>query len=287
MAEVKEKEKETKTKKTTSSSTKKKTTSVKKKSSTTSTKKKVSASTTTAKRGRKKSEEVIPYNDKLSTVVEIPMPYNDKISTVIEEPIPYDDSLSTVIEEKTEKIVSIVQDVAETISSPVKDIINGDFKKKPSSIIYFLVLVLILFMVVVGIYSYFHQEIPFDNEEFTRIGEYGDKVLFDDYYQIYSMEELQSLFPDRTFREIDFEEKDYVILGIEYISCDGNNLKPVSYHFDGDDIVVRIEYEATCDICSPKYVYYLLEIDKDVYFSDVKFDYRAQNELFCDIDIAY
>ena len=43
-------------------------------------------------------EKVMPYQDHLSTVVETPMPYNDRLSTVSEEVMPYQDRLSTIIE---------------------------------------------------------------------------------------------------------------------------------------------------------------------------------------------
>lgn len=77
-------------------------------------------------------EEPIPYDDTVSTIVEEPIPFNDAVSTIIEEPIPYDESVSTIVEEPIpfdDAVSTIVEEPIpynESISTIIEDVIPYD-----------------------------------------------------------------------------------------------------------------------------------------------------------------
>ena len=196
-----------------------------------------------------------------------------------------------VKEEETilDNVVDTVKDVADAATAPVKEIISGNIPKKPSAVIYLLVLLFLIFIGILSVYSYFvhEQEIDIKPVHNTYMGQYEEALMADNYYIITTENELSVIFPDQDSFDVDFDKYQYVVLNVIYDSCRENNLKVAGYQLDGTMMTVRIEYEATCGVCSPYYVYYLLELDKDVVFKDITFDYVAINNPHCRQDVAY
>ena len=220
-------------------------------------------------------EEEVPieeiHEEKIDEVVEtVP----DKI---IEEEV----SVKDFEDEAVEVVENTVQAVADTVNEPVKNMVSGDLHKKPSIIIYLLILFCIAFMVLVGVFAYYQSKIDQKEGSFIYIDEYRTRVLNDDYYIVSSEEELNSIFPKKEIQGTNFDEHNYVILEIPYDPCGESDIKLVGYHKKYNTLDIDIEYEAHCDSCSELYLYYLLELDKNITFNDVKYRAQAINNANC------
>lgn len=286
-----EKEKTTAKKKTT---TKKKTANEKEK---TTIKKKATTvkKTTTKKVTPKKVEEeekIMPYHDELSTVIERPIPYHDELSTVIEKPIPYRDDLSTIVDEKDfieEEITpeELIDEVTEAITTPVKDLMNGEFHKKPSNWIYAICGLLLVFMVVVSIYSYLHPKEVIKSGRFIFLEEKEDNIIYDEYLEVNSRHELLHYFPNANKLGLDFDYYKYIILPVSYNPCSQSELEPVQFSINQTTIHAKFDYTSSCGGCRPSFLYYLLEVEKSLYYEDVEIDYHATNDPSCLPSVAY
>ena len=186
-----------------------------------------------------------------------------------------------------EKVSNVVQEMKDTVTDPVKVIVSGDLRKKPSAIIYLLVICLIIFMVLVSVYSYFHPKDEIIYGDFTYLGTYGERVFFTDYLDVSSREELNDFFPNTTFKSIDLNQNKYIVLAINTDPCSEENVKPVGYKVDGTTIYVTVEYTAHCGVCAPEYTYYLMVLDKSTYYDDVEYVYKATNDPHCNPNVAY
>ncbi len=192
-----------------------------------------------------------------------------------------------VIETPVEKISNTVQEVAETVTAPVKDIINGDIKKKPSFVIFIFIILLIAFMVLVSIFSYYNRDGYTSKGDFTEIGTFEERVFYEDYYSVNNIDELESLFPHKYINNIDFNKYNYVVLSFNIDPCSEKNITPIGYKIDNNTLSVKATYEASCGGCKPEYLYYLLKLDKDTNIKNVEYDYEATNDPHCDPYVAY
>lgn len=197
-----------------------------------------------------------------------------------------------VVEEKKDdtildNVVDTVKDVADAATAPVVEIMHGNIPKKPSAIIYLLVLFFLGLIVILSIYSYFHPLKELKTLNFSYIGLYEEPMIYDDYYRISTEKEFETIFPDQKEMYLDFDQYQYVVLGLTYDSCREKNIKISGYEMQGSTMKVTIEYEASCGLCAPQYVYYLLKLNKDLVFDDLTYDYVALNNPHCRQDIAY
>lgn len=262
-------EKETKTKKTTS--TKKKTSTTKK----TTTKK-----TTTKKATPKKEVKVVEEK-----VIE-PVPEEVKEEPIQEEV--YDGaSVGEKLGEVEEPAEQVLEEAKEAIKEPVKDLVNGDFNKKPSNWIYAIVIVFILLMIGVCLYARFMPKPVTREGSFIWMGNTHERIIDNDYEVLETREELLGFFPDANTRALDFDRYQYILLSVMFDSCSERDLTPVDYAIEKSIIVVKFDYTASCGVCAPDYLYYVLEIEKDAVYEDVEIDYHATNNPHCDPNVAY
>ena len=166
-----------------------------------------------------------------------------------------------IVEEKKDdtildNVVDTVKDVADAATAPVKEIMRGNIPKKPSAIIYLLVLFFLGLIVILSIYSYFHPLKELKTLNFSYIGLYEEPMIQDDYYRIYTEKEFETIFPDQKDMYLDFDQYQFVVLGLTYDSCREKNIKIAGYEMQGSTMNVKIEYEASCGLCAPQYVYY-------------------------------
>lgn len=255
----------------------KKKTTTKKKSSTSKAKTTTSKAKTTTKKETTKKETAKKTTSRKKKVEEVVIPYNDELSTVVEK------------EYKEEEITpeQLIDEVADAITTPVVDLMNGEFHKKPSNWIYAIVGIFIIFMIVVCIYSYFHQTKVVRDDHFTFLADSYEYKFDSSYVEIDNKMELLQYFPTAVTQVVDFSLYRYFILSVPYNPCSENDVVPVGYTLEDDIVHVQFTYTASCGGCAPQYLYYLFEIDRNTYFIDIKFDYEATNDSHCLDDIAY
>lgn len=206
---------------------------------------------------------------------------DEVIETVPDKIIEEEVSVKDFEDEAAEVVENTVQAVADTINEPVKNMVYGDLHKKPSIIIYLLILFCIAFMVLVGVFAYYQSKIDQKEGSFIYIDEYSTRILNDDYYIVSSEEELNSIFSKKEIQGTNFDEHSYVILEIPYDPCGESDINLVGYHKKYNTLYVDIEYKASCDSCSESYLYYLLELDKNISFDGVKYRAEAINDADC------
>ena len=245
-------------------STKKKNTTTKKSSTTRkTTTKKTTRKTTTKKTPIK--EEVIPYSEKVIPYYEKVIPYQEKV-------IPYEEQ-----KEESPQVTVEKEDTTFVEST----------KPKTSFMIYLLVVLCLLLLIAVCIYAYLNPRNVNREGSFIEIGTYQHRIIYDNYKAVYDEDDLQELFPDKDILGTDFSKHDYVVIAINTNPCSESNFHPTGYYIEEDVIHVNIEYEASCGVCAPEYLYYLLELEDGENYNDVIVDYKAINNPNCDPMVAY
>ncbi len=236
--------------------------------------------------------ETTPIEEVEDTHIEEEVPVEEIKEETVDELVetPPADSKVSVKDFEDEAIEAVevtAQAVADTVNEPVREMVSGDLHKKPSIIIYLLVLFCIAFMVLVGIFAYYQGRIDKKQGSFKLIDEYHYRVLNNDYYLVSSEEDLNSIFPKKSIRGTNFDKYNYVVLEIPFDPCAESHVKPVGYERVYNTLNVKVEYKAHCGGCAPSYLYYLLELDKDVQFNNVKYDSKATNNPHCNPNVAY
>ena len=124
--------------------------------------------------------------------------------------------------------------------------------------------------------------------ELKEVEEIEDKFTNNKLYEIYNnYNDLTKDFRNTKIRETDFNNNNYLVIKIDYNPCSDENITPVGYKIDGNNIKINIEYKAVCGLCAPDYLYYAIKIDKDITNPKVKIDYKKTNDPKCDPNVSY
>ena len=102
-----------------------------------------------------------------------------------------------------------------------------------------------------------------------------------------SYEEYNKYFDNDKLTESDFKDNNYVLIEVDYDECSESDVKLEDYNLKDDIIVVNFSYTASCGLCAPQYIYYLVSVDKDSKINDVETKYKATNKPNCPRDVAY
>ena len=145
-----------------------------------------------------------------------------------------------------------------------------------------IIVVLVVFLLVKDKYNKATYQ-----DKFYYAGQYTERIVESDHYIFVSEEELQYMFPEQEFQNIHFDKYHYALVAISYDSCSENNITPVRYSVKDNIITVEVEYEASCGVCAPEYIYYLVEIDQEITDYSVDIQYKAINNPHCDPNVAY
>ena len=116
---------------------------------------------------------------------------------------------------------------------------------------------------------------------------HGDRLIDEDNHIITSYDEYLSLFNSNEVRESDFDKNNYVLVEIVYDECAEKNVEIEKYAIDGNLLTVHISYYATCGVCAPNYLYYLIPIDKSIENIKIEREYSRVNNPHCRDDVAY
>lgn len=120
-----------------------------------------------------------------------------------------------------------------------------------------------------------------------NIGHYKESIIEEENYVFTNYNDYKMKFNGDKLKESDFEKSNYALITIEYNSCADSDINIANYSIDGNKIDVLVEYYASCGVCAPEYLYYVLPVDKKITKVDVDIDFKSLNVLDCDPNIAY
>ena len=101
---------------------------------------------------------------------------------------------------------------------------------------------------------------------------------YNDYYNRFNSNKLT---------ENDFKNNNYVLISISYDPCSASDVTPTDYTINGNNIDIVVQYKARCGGCAPKYLHYLLKVDKNITTANVNIKYKAINNPHCDPNVSY
>jgi len=124
------------------------------------------------------------------------------------------------------------------------------------------------------------------NDDFIYMDYYNDikkssNYVFTNYYDYYNV------FNSNKLTKEDFKNNNYALITINYDSCSESNITPTDYTIKDNKINVTVKYKRSCGVCAPRYIYYLLKIDKNITYADINVDYKAINNPHCDPNVSY
>ena len=111
-------------------------------------------------------------------------------------------------------------------------------------------------------------------------------IEFEDYKLFKNSNELKKYF-DIDENELSLKKYNYLGIAISYDSCSERNIIPNDYYVKNDTLYINFTYEASCGVCAPDYLYYVLALDKELKFENVKVNYKQTNKTNCPTDVAY
>ncbi len=134
-----------------------------------------------------------------------------------------------------------------------------------------------------------------DNEEPTKkdneiiyINLEEDRKLDSEYKLLKSYSEYEELFKNDKVSKDKFKNNDYVLLEMMYDECSEDEVDVKNYSLNEEGLLtVNVEYKASCGVCAPQYMYYLLKVDKGAIVSNVKVNSKAKNNPNCDPNVEY
>ena len=100
---------------------------------------------------------------------------------------------------------------------------------------------------------------------------------YNDYYNRFNSNKLT---------ENDFKNNNYVLISISYDPCSASDVTPTDYTINGNNIDIVVQYKARCGDCAPKYLHYLLKVDKNITTANVNIKYKAINNPHCDPNVS-
>ena len=125
------------------------------------------------------------------------------------------------------------------------------------------------------------------HDDFISLGVYREDILNADSYVFTNYDEFKNKFQTEELNENNFDEYNYVAFKVFYDECSEENITPTDYKINGNNIEVQVSYHAKCGLCAPQYLYYLIEVDKDIHDANVSIEYHAENNPHCNPYVSY
>lgn len=126
-----------------------------------------------------------------------------------------------------------------------------------------------------------------DHDDFLYLGKSRDAVKVEDNYIFTNIEDLINKFENDELTEEDFKYHNYALLKVYYDECSEKDIEPVHYDIKGKTIYVDVNYTASCGLCAPQYIYYLIEVDKNMTEATIEVSYNATNNPHCNPYVTY
>lgn len=144
-----------------------------------------------------------------------------------------------------------------------------------------IVLLIIIFIIILLSNNKYQAKINIKNYYMV------DSENMDDYYYFQNLEELIKKFNLSGISDIDFNKYNYLAVKVTYDECSEKNVIPKNYFIQEDILNINFSYVSSCGVCAFKTTYYILSIDKNIKFKDVKMNYNSTNKIDCPSDVAY
>ena len=163
---------------------------------------------------------------------------------------------------------------------------------KKNNILIALIAFLAVVLVLIIMYLFLYHKSDDDTKIRTDaiyMGLYGydNRLIEKDNYVITNYNDYLELFNTNEIKESDFKNNNYVLLEIVYDECSEKNVDITKYTIEDNLLTVYISYYASCGVCAPNYIYYLIPVDKSVTNVTIKQEFSSVNDPQCRGDIAY
>ena len=126
-----------------------------------------------------------------------------------------------------------------------------------------------------------------EHDDFIFLGTYRETITKEENYIFKSYDDFVSKFQNDEITENDFINHNYALLKVYYDECSEKDIKPINYEIKGKTIYVDVTYTASCGLCAPQYLYYLIEVSKDLNDATIEVEYHANNNPHCDPYVTY
>ena len=154
---------------------------------------------------------------------------------------------------------------------------------------YIYILISLIIAIIIGILIFFggNSSSVISNDDFIYIGLFDESVVDDENYVFKDYNDFYNKFKSDKLTKNDFQNNNYALVTVVYNSCSESEITPTSYIINGNDINVLMKYKASCGVCAPEYMYYLLRVDKNIISANVDIKYEAINKPDCDPNVSY
>ncbi len=148
------------------------------------------------------------------------------------------------------------------------------------------IIIVIIAGILIALYKKSSQTIVANND-FVFLGNFDESVIDEQNYVFTNYNDYYNKFNSNELTENDFKSSNYVVIFISYDPCSESDIKPADYTIKGNNIDITVKYKASCGVCAPEYMYYLLKVDKSITTANVNINYKAINNPHCDPNISY
>lgn len=158
-----------------------------------------------------------------------------------------------------------------------------------------LLIIIPIVLVLVGILVFFiikmqNRDIPIVYEktkDFKFVGIFDYENPDDTTYVFKNYEDYISRFNNDLLTKDDFKNNNYVLIYVYYDECSEKEITPIDYKINGKNIDVTFKYTASCGVCAPRTMYYLLKVDKTIDEVVLNTNYEASNKVHCNQYVTY
>ena len=154
------------------------------------------------------------------------------------------------------------------------------------SIISFLLVLLLILILILSLFLV-HKNTNTNGKDIKLIGTYQDRFIEDNYKVLKSYNDYVKTINEGNLKNEDFLNSNYLLIEVNYDECSEDNIEPKSYTIKDNNINIVFTYDASCGLCAPQYMYYLLRIDKSMTNPKVKIDYKRNNNPHCNPNVSY
>ena len=155
---------------------------------------------------------------------------------------------------------------------------------KKNKIILIVTITILVILIITGILLFIPKGNK-ENKEIIYLGMYRNNEK-KDINIIKSYEQYKEYFDSDKVKE-SFFDNNYAVLEINFDECSESDLEVKDYEIKDNVIKANISYKASCGLCAPQYMYYLIPISKDMDKVDFDVKYKQINKIDCPQDVAY
>lgn len=119
------------------------------------------------------------------------------------------------------------------------------------------------------------------------MGIFEEKIVEEKTYLFTNYRDYYDKFNSNNLTESDFKNNSYVLITIVFDDCSESNINIADYTIKENNIDVVVTYEASCGLCAPEYMYYLLKVNQTMINPNVNMEYKKTNNPQCNSNVVY